>query len=308
MDTEQCATGLSGGLKECISKENLGGQAGINTNRCRTNEPEKLCASGIRKLIPAALCPQVICLEKVDSTNLEAKRAAAQGAPHGTVILAEEQSAGRGRRGRSWVSKANGGLYLSMILRPPVPPEEAPKMTLGAAVVVEEAIEEVCGLCSAIKWPNDLLLGEKKLCGILTEICADVGHIEYIVVGIGINANQEGFSEELQPTATSLRLERKEKIDINRLAAAVIGKYLRLVKEWTESGDFEPVMERYRAHSCTLGQEVRVFGVNETLEGTAEDIFPDGMLLLRTAEGQLRKLSSGDVSLRKKISGHEEKR
>ncbi len=240
----------------------------------------------------------LVCLDECDSTNIRARTLAQEGAPDGTVVVAQEQTAGRGRRGRSWVSEPDCNIYMSLVLRPPVRPEEAPKLTLAAALAVQQAVARVCGAEAGIKWPNDLLLRERKFCGILTELSADVESIHFAVVGIGVNVNALEFPPEIAEVATSIRAYTGERVERNTLCAAILLELERLMELWQEQG-FASLMERYRQKSVTLGQNVRISGVNSEVTGVVDDFDEMGRILLRTETGEIQTIVSGDVTLRR---------
>ena len=236
--------------------------------------------------------------EETRSTNEDAKAAAAQGAPDGTVVLTEFQGTGHGRLSRGWFCPKGKGILFSVLLRPQrILPQDAPKYTLLAAVAVVRA-------CRArrhevgIKWPHDVLAAGKKLVGILTEMSAEMERIHYIIIGIGINVNIEAaaFAPELRETATSLALLAGKPLDRRALLADILCEMERLTAGVQAQG-FAPVLDEWRRLSLTLGQEVRVFGVAETFTGRAVDIDADGALLVDTGEGR-RRVLAGDVSIR----------
>ena len=233
----------------------------------------------------------------VDSTNLEAKRLAQQGAPDGLIVVAEEQGKGRGRLERSFFSPAGKGIWFSVILRPDFLPQEAPKCTLLSAVAVAQAAEDF-GMKVGIKWPNDVLAGGKKLVGILTEMSAEMERIHYIVIGTGINVNIEAaeLAPEIREKATSLSLLAGHPLDRRQLLADILQEMETLSLDVQAQG-FAPVLDEWRRLSLTLGQEVRVIGVNETFTGRAVDIDADGALLVDTETGRRRVLAA-DVSIR----------
>lgn len=234
-------------------------------------------------------------LDEVDSTNRYAKAWALEGAPHGAAVLAKRQSAGRGRRGRSWLSE-EGGLYCSVVLRPDFSLEKAPQLTLTAALAVREAIQSAAGLSAGIKWPNDLLLGGKKVSGILTELQTAPGQPPAVIVGIGVNVAQQAFSEEVAPIALSLE-QAGGKTDAKALFYAILAALEEKLTLLSEKG-FSAILEEYARHSVTLGRRVRILGVDSVQEGVAEALDELGMLLLRKDDGSLARIASGDVSLR----------
>ena len=260
-------------------------------------------------LTPAELAPlmetellgkKLIYHEETRSTNEDAKVAANDGAPDGTVVVTEFQGTGHGRLSRGWFCPKGEGVLFSVILRPTsFLPQEAPKCTLLAAVAVARAIRGL-GLDVGIKWPNDILAGGRKLVGILTEMSAEMERIHYIVIGTGINVNiaAEEFSPEIQDTATSLSILAGHTIDRRALLAAILREMEALYFAVQREG-FAPVFAAWRELSVTLGQDVRVLGVNETFEGTAADIDETGALLVDTPSGR-RRVLAGDVSIRPK--------
>jgi BirA family transcriptional regulator, biotin operon repressor / biotin---[acetyl-CoA-carboxylase] ligase len=232
----------------------------------------------------------------IGSTNDEALRLARAGAPHGTLVLAEAQTAGRGRRGRSWLSPAAGNLYLSLVLRPNLPPQRAPELVPVVAVAAAEALREL-GVDAAIKWPNDLLIEGRKVAGILTELSAGSERILFAVVGVGLNANgtSADLPEEIRPIATSVREALGREVSRADLVAAFLGR----LEHWLdchEAAGFAPVRERYRALSATLGRRVRLIDAEGEVEGIAEDVDEAGALLLRRDDGTLERARTGDVT------------
>ena len=233
--------------------------------------------------------------ETLDSTNLRLKRAAVEGAPSGSVCLCECQTAGRGRLGRAWNSPAGRGLWVSVLLRPELPPAQAPLITLCTAMAMERAVRELTGLPTAIKWPNDLVCGGKKLCGILLECSADPDRVEYVVIGTGLNVHAGAYPPELGDRAAAI-----DELTDAPLRRVLLTRYLAALEEYTDTlrrEGFGALAEGYRARSCTLGSRVHVTGAVE-LTGTAEAIDETGALLVRTDDGVLHRVLSGDVSVR----------
>ena len=239
----------------------------------------------------------IIYYEDIPSTNIEAKRLAADGAPEGTVVVSEAQSTGRGRMERAFFSPKGKGIWFSVILRPGFLPQEAPKCTLLAAVAVARAMERF-GLRAGIKWPNDVLHEGKKLVGILTEMNGEMDRINYVVIGTGINVNilPEDFPPELRECATSLAIMKGEKLPRVAFFQAVL-ESLEELYLLVQTQGFASLMEEWRRYTITLGQEVNVIGINETFAGKAVDIDDDGALLVQTARG-IRRVLAGDVSIR----------
>lgn len=245
---------------------------------------------------------QVVYRESVGSTNDLVKEMARQGAPEGLVVLADEQTAGRGRLGRSWTTPRGSALAMSVLLRPSFPPHQAPRVTLAAAVAVAEAVIAVTNLPVGIKWPNDLLLNGRKFCGILTEMEAEQESIRYLVCGIGINVNlqEQELPPEVRATATSLRAERGgEALPRATLARAVLER-LESAYDLLLAERYAELLDRWRRLTVTLGRPVTVAAVDgsSSLSGLAEEIDPDGALLVRTPGGQLVRVVAGEVTLR----------
>ncbi len=232
---------------------------------------------------------------KIGSTNTSAMAAAAEGAPEGCVFLAEEQTAGRGRGANSWQSERSTGIYCSVVVRPTVPPSEVLVLTLAAGLAVQSAIQQVDSRVAAdLKWPNDVLIDGKKVCGILTEMNSEATRVRYIVVGIGINVNQASFPKELG--ATSLRLETGSEWSRVELVAALLKSLDREYRELLEEpAARESILRRFVEHSSWVqGKAVRIEENGSILEGTTEGLDPRGFLQVRTAKG-LQTVLSGTV-------------
>ena len=242
---------------------------------------------------------QVHWYHSIDSTNTRAKVLARDGAPHGTVLIAGQQTAGRGRMGRSFTSPSGLGLYFSLILRPACRAEELMHLTCAAGIAACHAVEEVTGYRPGIKWINDLVANNKKLGGILTELSVDAGTglVNYAIIGIGINCNHtaDDFPAELQDIALSLRTVTGKSVDIAALAAALI-QQLKSMDSLLLT-DRGAIMETYRKNCVTLGRQVKVIG-QETREATALNIDDEGGLIVRYSDGSIATVSSGEVSVR----------
>lgn len=232
----------------------------------------------------------------IDSTNNAAKKIAQEGAPEGTLVIAERQNKGRGRIERQWQSPL-GGIWLSVILRPHLLPQDAPKLTIMTAVAVAEAIRSEIEIEADIKWPNDILIHGKKVCGILTEMSAELDAVNYVVIGVGINANNDSFSEELKDIAVSLKEVKGQKINRLNLLCAVLSK-LEDYYEKAETEGFYEILERWKSLCVNLGKKVNIKSINGSFEGTAVDIDEFGALLVKKQDGDIARVLSGDVSLR----------
>lgn len=259
--------------------------------------PDKLFPAEVRAGLKTARLGQVVhYFEEVTSTNDVAKDLAGRGAPEGTLVVAEAQTKGRGRRGRSWASPAGTGIWASLILRPRLVPSQTPVLTFTAAVAGAEAIRDLTGLPAGIKWPNDLLIRGRKVAGILTEMSAELDDVHHVVLGIGINVNIPSFPEEIAEIATSLSREGGQNVSRRRLLQA----FLEYFESWYDRlpQAAEDLRDRWRAFSVTLGRRVTVTSPRLTLTGLAKDIDREGALLLETDGGELVRILSGDVSLR----------
>jgi len=250
------------------------------------------------QLTTAILGRKIHYLPAVDSTNNEAKRLAVDGCSEGLIVVAEEQSGGRGRLARGWFSPFGKGLWFSLVLRPSFSPQEAYKCTLMTAVAVNKAIKKVTSIDCRIKWPNDILYEGKKLVGILTEMSAEMDAINYVVIGVGVNVNIAGdeFPLELRETVTSLAMLSLGRIDRLELLVAVLAEIEDSYQKTLQYG-FKPILEEWRAASATLGCIVDVSGGGRQFSGLAVDIADDGALLVQTDTG-LERILAGDVSVR----------
>ena len=234
--------------------------------------------------------------KEIDSTNTKAKDLAQRGAPEGTVVIAEKQTNGRGRRGRIWLSPEGDGIYATLILRPAMSPGGAPKITLMTAVAVAEALLSLVQIDIRIKWPNDILVNGRKLAGILTEITADMDAVNYIVVGLGLNVNtrSESFSEEIGKIATSIYIETGEQLSRARLIRAYLEQFEKYYKMFTQN-EFAAIMGRWKQLSGFIGQKVMVDVMGQNYIGEVSDIDDDGVLILKDDQGRSRRIFSGDV-------------
>ncbi len=237
---------------------------------------------------------QIICYETVDSTNRVLKTMAAEGAEHGTLVLANEQTGGRGRRGRGWLTPKDTSIAMSLLLRPEIPPASVALLSLAASVAVAKGIRQATGLTAEIKWPNDIVCNGKKVCGILLEMDANEQSVNYVVAGAGINVHLTEIPEEIRQTATSLDLECGHSVSRIEVVQAV----MRAVEETEQLLQKGTFMSVYEQLSATLGHPVSVQAVGETFTGIAERIKEDGVLVVRTESGETREVMAGDVSVR----------
>ncbi|MBR2894963.1 MAG: biotin--[Oscillospiraceae bacterium] len=256
---------------------------------------EVLTEEQIRQFL-AVDCPRLDCLNEIDSTNSYLKREALHGAPHGMVAVANRQSAGRGRKGRSFQSPPGKGLYLSVLLRPELPGEALMSATGMAAVAVSRAIERISGAKTGIKWTNDLILGGRKLCGILAETVL-IGDTIALILGIGINVHhrKEDFDDEIAEMATSLDVEGFP-VERSVLAAAVIEEVYRLTN--VLGGDIGDYVNEYRNRCVTLGREARLLWTEEQEHVFALDVDEQFGLIVQRKNGTLFTVRTGEVSVR----------
>ena len=236
--------------------------------------------------------------EETDTTNNRARELALEGAPEGTLVVAEKQTAGRGRRGKVWESPLGTGIWMSLVLRPQIAPTEASVLTLLCGLATAEAIEAKTGLSAGIKWPNDILINGKKAVGILTEMDCEMSEVHFVIPGIGINVNTASFPPEIAEIATSLYLECGKTVSRRRLVHKVLERLEEHYETFLRTGSFAAMLEDYRKHCITLGKEVHVLG-REPFFAEALDITPEGELLVRRADnGKEEVVFSGEVSIR----------
>lgn len=236
--------------------------------------------------------------EETDTTNNRARELALEGAPEGTLVVAEKQTAGRGRRGKVWKSPLGTGIWMSLVLRPQIMPAEASVLTLLCGLATAEAIEAETGLSAGIKWPNDILINGKKAVGILTEMDCEMSEVHFVIPGIGINVNTASFPPEIADIATSLYLECGKTVSRRRLVHKVLERLEEHYETFLRTGSFTAMLEDYRKHCITLGKEVHVLG-REPFFAEALDITPEGELLVRRADnGKEEVVFSGEVSIR----------
>ncbi|MBN2126754.1 MAG: biotin--[acetyl-CoA-carboxylase] ligase [Deltaproteobacteria bacterium] len=237
---------------------------------------------------------EIFHFTEIDSTNRKAGELAARGAPEGTLVISEAQSRGRGRMGREWFSPPGKGIYASLILRPPIAPSEAPGITLLTAVAVTDSLAALTRLKPAIKWPNDILIGGKKVAGILTEIRMEMDAVDYMVVGLGLNVNVKSFPDPIRETATSISRETGGVFS----RVALLREYLRHFEDHYNAfrrGGLHGILKRWRKLSDTIGRRIRVVTLGGEYVGKAEDIDREGFLILKDGSGPPRRIFSGDV-------------
>ncbi len=238
-----------------------------------------------------------LCFDKLESTNDYAKELANQGKVHGILIVAEEQTAGRGRRGRSWKSKPGDAVAMSLCLEPGFAPEKSAGLTLTAALAVAEAIGETAGLDAQIKWPNDLVVNGRKVCGILTELYLKPDGYT-VVIGIGINVNTTQFPEEIREIAGSLKLETGSEISRAALITSVMKHFEKRYEQFEQTEDLSLLIKAYEQRLVNRDRQVKVLDPNGIYEGIAKGINRFGNLIVICGDGTKKEIDSGEVSVR----------
>ena len=238
--------------------------------------------------------------ESTTSTNDVIEKLAHDGVKEGVVVLAESQTRGRGRLGRQWMSPAGKGLWFSVLLRPDLPPQATTQLTVASATALRRALAAETGLRPEIKWPNDILLSGKKVCGILTELSAEVDRVKYVILGIGVdvNLNTADFPAELRDSATSLKAELGKALSRAELAVEILRQldadYAKII-----AGEFAAIADEWEEHCTTIGRQVTIRAGDREVRGRAESLGEDGALLVRTEHGHLERVVGGDVTLAK---------
>lgn len=258
--------------------------------------PDLLLATDIESNLEGALNWSVQCLAETGSTNEDLRRMAEQGAAEGTVIVSDRQSAGRGRLGRRWESPAGVNLYCSILLRPQIPPQQAPQLTFLSAVATAEALIETYQLPVRVKWPNDLLVGGRKIAGLLNEMSAESEQVHFVLLGIGVNLNMtaEQFPDDLRYPATSVLLEKGQPVERLEFVRCLLQKIEQLYRIYLEEG-FWAVRRRWEGLSDLLDRKVHVDLNPGSREGTVVGLDDDGALRLQLDNGQVERILAGDV-------------
>lgn len=240
---------------------------------------------------------EIYYYDVTDSTNIRAKELAEEGHPGGTLVVADRQEAGRGRRGRSWDSPSGTGIFMTLLLKPDMNPNHASMLTLVAAMAVARAISKCADTEAFIKWPNDIVIGGKKICGILTEMSAQFDFINHIVIGIGINVHNEHFPEEIAETAGSILLQTGKRIRRAELIEQILEQFEHYYAIFMETEDLSGLVKEYNSILVNMNKSVRVLDPKEPFEGKAMGITKKGELIVDTWESR-KMVSSGEVSVR----------
>ncbi len=239
----------------------------------------------------------IIYLDEVDSTNNYAKLVAERGAKNQTLVVSDTQTAGKGRRGRNFISPNGVSIFMTLLLRPEILPQKASQITIVAAMAVRDGIMKSTGMDCNIKWPNDIICGGKKLCGILTEMSCEMQSVNYVVVGIGINVNNTVFPEDIEKVATSIKLETGVDTQRSGLIASVMEAFDKYYTLFLKTGDLSLIKAKYNEHLINAGKTVNVISTNESYEAIAIEMDDEGELIVKK-DGVLTKVLSGEVSVR----------
>jgi BirA family biotin operon repressor/biotin-[acetyl-CoA-carboxylase] ligase len=283
-----------------LEREGFGIEAVPSQGYRIVSAPDLLRQSDIKPGLKTRIIGREVHLfPEIESTNTRAMEMAGQGVPEGTVVIAETQTSGKGRRGRKWISP-KGNLYFSVVLRPDIPMHKAPLMTLMGAVATATAVRKYCGLQAVIKWPNDILIDGKKMSGLLTEMSAEQDRIRHIVLGIGVDVNMdpELLPPDVRLSSTTLAATAGKQID--RLS--LLQQLLRELDHWYQVFliNEQDVLREWKSLNATIGNRVTVSGAGDTLEGLAQGVDDEGRLIIQRDDGALRTVAAGDVTIVKR--------
>lgn len=261
--------------------------------------PDLMTEAEIKSLMHTEwVAKEVLYFDTIDSTNTKAQELAEKGYPSGTLVVADKQESGKGRRGRSWVSPSGTGVFMTLMIKPDINPNNASMLTLVAALAVAKAITSVTGEEALIKWPNDIVVNSKKVCGILTEMNAQFDYINHIVVGIGINVHNESFPEEISQMASSLMIEAGGKrFHRAQIIAETMSYFEQYYDTFLKTQDLSALVREYDELLVNRNKSVRVLDPKEPFDGKAMGITPKGELIVDTWESR-KLVSSGEVSVR----------
>jgi BirA family biotin operon repressor/biotin-[acetyl-CoA-carboxylase] ligase len=280
-------------------------QASTRSGYRLIQSPDLLSPSEVRPLLKTKTMGKTIhYFQTLDSTNSEAYQFALNGAEEGEVVVSESQEKGRGRLGRQWFSPPFLNLYLSVILRPKIPPHQASLITLMAAVATADAVQKFSGLLPLIKWPNDILLRNRKVAGLLNEIHSETDRIHFVILGIGVNLNADAkmFSKEIRSVATSLKIEMGQTVSRKVFLQILFQELERWYSVFLEEGS-AAILKAWRDRAHIQGRQVKVTSFGETIAGIAIDVDSDGALILQTEDGQQKRVMAGDIEYSKVEGG-----
>ena len=261
--------------------------------------PDRITADAIKSCLETKwMAKNLEYYDEIDSTNNRAKALGEAGGADGTLFVAETQTAGKGRRGRCWQSPAGSSISMSILLRPVMNPSDAPMLTLVMAYAATKALREKTELDIGIKWPNDLVVSGKKISGILTEMSAEIDYINHVVIGVGINVNQDTFPDDIKETASSLKMELGKRIKRSGLIAAVMKNFEKYYEIFQETEDLSGLKELYNSMLVNKDREVKVLEPGNEYKAHAIGINQTGELIVRTPDGKEKEIYAGEVSVR----------
>lgn len=261
--------------------------------------PDLLTSSELKSLIDSEFVANEVCYyHEIDSTNNEAKKMAEHGAKHGTLVITECQIGGRGRRGRQWISPSGSGIWMSLILRPNIEPTCASMLTLVAALATVDAITENVNIKCSIKWPNDIVVNGKKICGILTEMSAELDCVNYVVTGIGINVNTTEFADEIKDKASSLLVETERHIKRSEIVKSFAKYYEQYYDIFMKTHDLSGLIDCYNENLINVGRQVKITDLKTEFTGIAQGINALGELIVKKEDGTVVSVMAGEVSVR----------
>jgi BirA family biotin operon repressor/biotin-[acetyl-CoA-carboxylase] ligase len=263
------------------------------------SRPDVITAEEVESRLCTKWAGHPVCYyQTTGSTNNDAARLADEGAPQGTLVVAETQGQGKGRRGRTWITPVGTSIAMSLLMRPQIAPEHASMVTLVMGLAVADACREVCGVRAGIKWPNDVVAEGRKICGILTEMTSEIDYVKYLVIGIGINTSTEAFPEELSDRAVSLYQLTGHRPVRAQLIASCMKYFEEYYEIFARTEDLSQLMESYNALLAGRGERVRVLEPGHEYEGVSEGINARGELMVRREDGTVTNVYAGEVSVR----------
>lgn len=261
--------------------------------------PDVVSAEEVESLLETEWAGRTVkYFRTVDSTNNAAKRLAEEGASHGTLVIAEEQTGGKGRRGRGWTTASGEAVAMTLIIRPSMPPEKASMLTLVMGMAVTAACQEMAGVRAQIKWPNDVTVGGRKVCGILTEMSAELHAIHYLVIGAGINVNIDEIPREISEVATSLSIEAGQKLNRAEVIRSCMNHFERYYQRFLQTEDMTGLRDEYNDMLANMDRQVRVLEPGNEYNGIARGINEKGELLVEREDKEVSAVFAGEVSVR----------
>lgn len=282
-----------------LRKEGYNIKSSTKKGYCLVGTPDLLDKRELKIPNGQLIGSEIFHFKEIDSTNNYAKKIAYNGCSDGAIVISEKQTNGRGRVGREWKSHNSDGLWFSIVLRPDLEPEYIKIITFAAAIAIVEGIYEALGIVCGIKWPNDIILDNCKLGGILTELSAEPEHINYVVVGMGININQDksAFDDDIKDKAISLKMHTGKTVSRVRLLESILSKFEEIYRIVLQ-GNTQEIINRWSKYSVTLGKEVRISFKNAEYIGLAHSITSDGKLIVKCNDGVDREISAGEIQVR----------